>query len=342
MRKIKLLVLILFVCAVGKSKAQSADFETIMSRGLSDYETGKYEEALSWFTQAFKLDRKSDEACYQLALSHLALKDYTNAAIYSSKVIDRKSELSEDAYLLNGSAWENLGRNKKARRIYNEALKKYPSNYLLHYNLALSFFNEKETGKAQEHVTRAIEIYPAHASSHLLLAYIMFDKGERIKSMLPLYYFLLLEQDSDRSLIAYNMLNSLWSQGVRQKGQRDIQLVKAGFKYDEFASAELAIGMIKASENVKIEGESKISNAILVRFAENNEALFKILKESSKDKYGFYWEFYVNFFNKVQKNDFTKAYSYLISSCRYNDDVLLWMSDHHKEFYTFTAWMKAQ
>ena len=342
MKKIKLLVLLLFVCAVGKSKAQSVDFETIMSRGLSDYETGKYEDALSWFKQAYKLDRKSDVACYQLAMVHLALQDYTNAAIYSSKVIDRKSELSEDAYLLNGSAWENLGRNKKARRIYNEALKKYPSNYLAHYNLALSLFNEKESDKAQEHVIRAIEIYPAHASSHLLLAYIMFDKGERVQSMLPLYYFLLLEQDSDRSSTAYELLSSLWSQGIRQKGQRDIQLVKAGFKYDEFASAELAVGMIKASENIRKEGESKFSNAILVRFAENNETLFKILEESSKDKYGFYWDFYVKFFKKIQKNNFAEAYSYFISSCRYNDDVLLWMSGHHKEFYAFTTWMQAQ
>ncbi len=322
--------------------AQTSDFETILSRGISDYQTGKYEKALSWFKQAYKLDKSSDLVCYQMAATYLALQDDAQAAVYSSKLLDKGGEYCEDAYLINGSAWENLGRSRKARKIYKEALKKYPASYLLHYNLALSQFNNKQYEEAQEHAVFAIEMYPAHASSHLLLAYIMFDMGERVRSMLPLYYFLLLEQDSDRSTTAYDLLGSLWNQGVRVKGQRDIQLIKAGFNYGEFANAELAVSMIKASEFEKEAEGTEIGNSLLVKFANNSTTLFKILEESSVDKNGFWWDFYVNFFSKLQKNNFSETFCYFISGCRYNEDVLLWMSEHHNEFQRFTSWMEAQ
>lgn len=340
----RLLVLLLVIVLNSALFAQSSDFETIVSRGIIDYESGKYESALTWFEQAYKMDKKSELACYQLALTQLALHDDQKAAMYSYKVIERNEEYKEDAYLINGSAWENLGRTEKARRIYKEALKIYPDNYLLSYNLALSFFNDGKYDKAQEYVVRAIESYPAHASSHLLLSYIMFDKGERVQSMLPLYYFLLLEQDSDRSETAYELLGSLWNQGVRTKGQRDIQLVEAGFKYNDFASVELAVSMIKASESMAKEGNnlSDTSNSLLVKFANNSKVFFKILKDESEDKEGFWWDFYVNFFSKIDKNDLTEPFSYFISSCRYNSDVLLWMSDNHQEFQRFTSWMEVQ
>ncbi len=339
------LILIGVLTLAQTAKAQNSDFDVILSRGVADYEMGKYENALSWFKQAYKMDKTSDMACYELALTYLALRDDDKAAIYSSKLMDKDNEYCEDAYLINGSAWENIGRNEKARRIYKDGLKKFPNNYLLNYNLSLSFFNNKEFKEAQEYAVRAIELYPAHASSHLLLAYIMFDMGERVQSMLPLYYFLLIEQDSERSSTAYELLGALWNQGVRSKGQRDIQLVQSGFNYSDFATAELAVSLIKVNEKInqgELNKEAEIRNNLLVNFAKNNETLFKILEDASQDKSGFWWDFYVDFFTKIENNNLSEPFSYFISGCRYNDDVLLWMSDNHQEFQRFTSWMSVQ
>ncbi len=334
----------LFLNSFGQINAQSTDFETIMQRGLSDYESGKYENALSWFKQAFKLNRESTKACYYLSLAHLALENYPDAATYSSKAIKKGGEYSEDAYLVNAGSWDNLGRHEKATRIYKQALKNWPASYLIRYNLALSLHNNEKYVQAQEYAINAIEIYPAHASSHLLLAYIMFAQGERIQSMLPLYYFLLLEPEGERSAAAYDLLKNLWNQGVRQKGQRDIQLVQAGYKYDDFASSELSISLIKAAEN--LENNSKEAtydfNSLLVQFAHRNQSFFKILEEASRDKNGFWWDFYVNFFSKLQNNKLSEPFSYYISTSRYNTDVLLWISAHPAQFQQFSTWMEAQ
>ncbi len=340
----RLLIFILFLNSFGQINAQSSDFDTIMLHGISDYESGKYENALSWFNQAYKINRESNKACYYLSLAHLALENYTDAATYSAKVIRRGGEHSEDAYLVNAGSWDNLGRHEKATKIYKQALKKWPTNYLIHYNLALSLHNDKKYAEAQEYATNAIEIYPAHTSSHILLAYIMFAQGERIQSMLPLYYFLLLEPEGDRSAAAYELLNNLWNQGLRQKGQRDIQLVQAGYKYADFASSELSISLIKSAENMENNNKEATlnSNSLLVQFAQRNQAFFKILEEASLDKNGFWWDFYVNFFSKLQNNKLTEPFSYYISTSRYNTDVLLWISGHPAHFQKFSTWMEAQ
>ncbi|GAF01508.1 tetratricopeptide repeat protein [Saccharicrinis fermentans] len=340
--KLIITILLCMWLAPSLAGAQNSDFETIVSRGMTDYHNGKYENALSWYKQAYQMNRNSELVCYQIAATYLTLQDYESAAIYSSKLLKKDGEYSKDAYLINASAWENLGRTKKARKIYREALKKHPSNYLLHYNLALSCFNNHQMEEAMEHTISAIEIYPAHASSHLLLAYTMFDMGERVQSMLPLYYFLLLEQDSDRSSTAYDMLESLWNQGVRVKGQRDIQLIKAGFNYGEFANAELAVSMIQPSDFSEDHAKSKVKNKLLNKFVSNSTTLFKVLEESAVDKDGFWWDFYVNFFSKLHRNELDEAFSYYISGCRFNQDVLLWMSENNQEFQEFSSWMEAQ
>ncbi|MCW3787352.1 tetratricopeptide repeat protein [Plebeiibacterium sediminum] len=338
MLKQVLIIASIIFSIIGGLDAQTKDLETIISRGVAEYELGNYEDALNFFKQAYKYDKSSSVACYELALTHLALKDNENAALFSGKLITRKNaEYQEDAYLINGSAWENLGREHRARKIYKEGIKKFPGNYLLRYNLALSLFNSKEYDEAQKYAISAVELAPDHGSSHLLLAYIMFDKGERVKSMLPLYYFLLIEQDSDRSTTAYDLLTSLWEQGVTMKGQREIMLVNAGYKYSDFGSAELAISLMKAAE--KSNEMDGLQNK-LINFAQNNQTLFKLLSEAAIEKEGFWWDFYVDFFTKIEENNLSEPFSYFISSCKHNEDVLLWLSEHHKDFQRFTAWME--
>ncbi len=333
-----LLAIIFSVFYLGLS-AQGGDFKTIVSQGVFNYEKGDYEEALSFFKQAYRINRKSDYVCYELALTYLALNENENAAIYSGKIIDKGKEYIEDAYLINASAWENLGRTKRAQKIYTKGIKALSGSYLLHYNLALSLYNDKKYDKAQEHAITAVELEHGHGSSHLLLAYIMFDKGERVKSMLPLYYFLFIEQDSDRSATAYELLTTLWNQGVTHQGQKEIRLINAGFEYSEFGAVELALSMIKPLDGTEKHVDSS-KNPGLIRFADNNKVLFKVLAESAEGKQGFWWDFYVNFFSKIDQNNLSEPFSYFISSCKYNKDVLIWLSENHKEYKRFSEWIE--
>jgi tetratricopeptide (TPR) repeat protein len=335
MKKSKI-VFLLFLFLTQYMNAQNSDFDTVLSLGNGEYKKGNYAEAIEYFKQAHKLNRKVDVASYKLALTYLALQDNKNALLYSGNILDKGESYREDAYLINAAAWENLGRKKKAQKTYKKGIKEFPQSYLMNYNLALYLFNIGSLDDAEVFVIRAIELAPEHGSSHLLLSYIMFEKGQCIKSMLPLYYFLLIEQDSDRSLTAYDMLYALWNQGVRNNSRREIKLVEAGFSYSDFGKAELELSLFNSLKN---EGETAKG---LVDFAGNSKALFRVLKESYLNRSGFWWDNYVDFFLKMEDDNLSEPFSYFISKSRYNEDVLLWLSNHNSEFQRFLNWIELQ
>jgi len=323
------LLFVLLIC-INAVFAQNKDFKTIVSKGQASYELEDYEQALSFFKQAYRINKHSDEVIYYMALSYLALNQNEEAVAFSGKLMEKENEYCLDAYLVSGSAWQKLGREKRSIRMYKEGLKLFPASYLLHYNLALELFNEKSLDEAENHAIRAVELENGHGSSHLLLSYIMNRKGERIKSMLPLYYFLLIEQNSERSESAYDFLQKVISQGAGYQGQKDIRLVKAGYKYMDFGDVELALNQMTD----KKDWEWGLSD-----FTNQNLQLFSTLSKYSHDKAGFWWNFYADFFVKIEKEKLTKAFSYFISSCKYNKEVLLWMSDNQDDFKRFTEWL---
>lgn len=63
-----------------------------------------------------------------------------------------------------------MGDPEKSIKVYEKALKKVGSNYLLHYNAGVSYINLGNWEKAREHAIQGIELNPNHTSSHFLLA----------------------------------------------------------------------------------------------------------------------------------------------------------------------------
>ncbi|WP_282038797.1 tetratricopeptide repeat protein [Saccharicrinis aurantiacus] len=324
--------------------AQNSDLETIVKKGREAYDAGNFEKSVKWFKQAHKFDKKSEEIMCELALSYLAHGDYTNAALYSGKVIANKkgSDFAEECYIMHGNSWDKQLRRKRAQKTYKEAIEAYPNNYLLYYHLANSLYREKKYEEAQEQLINLFKINPTYGSGHLLMAYIEYDKGERIKAMLPLYYYLLVEQDSERSEGVYDFLNNLWNQGVRVKAQRESKLYTAGVNLGDFAEQEHLLKEYEINRDTVINEVGGIKNLTLIRFAENTNYLFSSLGNTPEVNYGFYWEFYVDLFAKINRNHYSDAYSYFISDCKYKDDVLLWMSSNYQTFKKFTEWMELQ
>jgi len=128
-----------------------------------------------------------------MALSYMYAKDYPNAVKFSSEVIAMNDQNLLKAYNIKASALDNSKKSKKAIEVYNEALQKFSTDYLLHYNLALTYFNLKQYNKSAESAIRALQNNSGHASSHLLLGYSMYHLNNKVPSILSLDYFLLLE-----------------------------------------------------------------------------------------------------------------------------------------------------
>jgi len=313
----------LFILLCSGSFAQENNFIT---EGIKMHDKGDYEGAIEFFKKALQSDKNSIHANYELASSYLALKDYTNALKYADKVITANIDYVDQAYIIKGSALDLSGKPLEAIKTYNLALKKYNKNHSLYYNLALTYFSLKQYKDAEEVLIKALKLNQLHASSHFLLGLSMARRGERVKSILALSNFLLLEPKTKRSASALQTLEDQWKNTAKQKS--------AGAKEeDEFNTGTLMLGILQSAN----DNEANKNKPVITLFAENTNTIFTILGEEKKDKKGFWWSFYVDYFYTLATKHHTEALCYYITQSK-DDTYDVWLKDNLPKIEALSEW----
>lgn len=332
----KLFILALFLLIGSLAYSQDTDINALVDEGVALHDSGNYVEAINKYKQALKLDKNSSLVNYEIAYSYSELKAYKEAMRHCKVVLSQKSDETVMAAILYGSILDDLGKTKKSIRFYEKIIKEYPSNYLLSYNLALSYYNNKQLESAEQWVENAIMLNPTHAGSHLLLASIMNASEQRVKCVLALYYFLMIEPTSLRAGQAYDLLLCELKQDVDSSNPDSVKINVVSNSSDEFDQANLLLGMLEASKQLT---ENRNKNFYQL-FAENNETFFRGLGKMSQGKRGFWWDFYVDFFKDLSDNGNSEAFSYFISRAHKNQQVDKWVSNNSQKLNMFANWLE--
>lgn len=316
-------ILFVFVFVCPCIFAQENNFIT---EGIKMHDKGDYEGAIEFFKKALQSDKNSIQAIYELASSYLAIKDYPNTIKYADKVIARKLDYVDQAYILKGSALDLSGKPLEAINTYKLALKKYTRNHSLYYNLALTYYSLKQYKDADDALMKALKLNQLHASSHFLLGLSQARQGKRVKSVLALYNFLLLEPKSKRSLTAFQTLQDQWKNaGNKTPISKNEE--------DEFSTATAMLDVLQSANS----NEANKSRSGYILFAENTNTIFTILGEEKKDKKGFWWNFYVDYFYTLANNHHTEALCYYITQSidtAYDE----WLKDNLKKMEALSEW----
>lgn len=333
--KLKYLVTLFIVLVISSiSIGQDTEIKELVKEGIALHDNGEFKKAIEVYNEALIIDPNSSIVNYEISYSFLAAGDYKNAVKHSKKVIDLNNGHLLEAYITYGSALDMKGKAKKSIKVYEKAMEDF-DDYLLYYNHALSCLNSGKIDKAYVSALKAINKNPSHASSHLILSKIMEKQGVRIKAMLPLYFFLLIEPNTQRANVEYQTLKNYLDHGVTQTSEKNINVVVPMNEDPDFGAAEMMISLLKASNSLE-ENKGKTE---LQLFAENNESLFTILGELKKENSGFWWDFYVPFFYDLANEDLTEVYSYYISNSQ-GDEVTDWFNEHSYDLERFDNWMK--
>ncbi len=324
----KLIGFLLVTLLCSGAFAQENNFIT---EGIKMHDKGDYEGAIDFFKKALQSDKNSIQANYELASTYLALKDYPNALKYADIVIARNLDYVDQAYILKGSALDLLGRKPEAINTYKLALKKYKTNHLLYYNLALTSFNLKNYNDADDALQKALKLNPLHASSHFLLGMSMISQGNRVQAILALYNFLLLEPKTKRSASALLALEDEWKNAGKQKNNSKTSPAKK--EGDEFSTVTLMLDILESSKN----NEANKNKPAVSLLAENTQIIFTLLGEAKKDKKGFWWNFYVDYFYTLANNHHTEALCYYIYQSR-GDTYDVWLKDNLPKMEALSEW----
>ncbi|MEN9610810.1 MAG: hypothetical protein RLZZ628_1624 [Bacteroidota bacterium] len=359
---------LLFSLAITTLFAQHNDsqFRKLIADGITLHDKGKYVEALRKFQTVLKQNPTHPSANYEAANSCTALHRFDDALGYADNVIQNPEADLPDAFVLKGNVLDMTGKVPKAIETYQAGLLQYPQNYLLHFNLAVAHWGEKEYQVAENELITAIKIRPNHAGSHLVLGLLNRDRGNRVKSILSLYNFLLLEPEGKRAESAFKTLELLTSNHdnniqFSQNDKLSISMQSLPDESDDFRSVELAWAVAKAIEKKEAKNDSIHSKSIenqivaeeglhlnkprryydgdeLTRFAIENEKLFQLLSDLKEGKTGFYWEFYVDFFDDLYKKRHTETLSYFVSLAKKENKIMDWLKSNPQKVEALSDW----
>ncbi len=330
MKKIICLLLLLPVLSFGQTAKE------YIKQGVALHDKGQYNEAIETYKKALTIEKDNQEAMYEIAYSSISLKDYPVAIEYADKLIKSKKDFVGKGYHLKGMSLDYSGKPKEAIDVFKKGIKESPDFTTLYYSLALTSYQIKDFKTAEEALQNGILKNPRHSKSHYLLGIIKQD--ERPKSLLALYYCLLLEPTGQRANSAYNLILSQQKIGVEVKDDKNITInLNPIDDKDNFSNADMMLSIMEATKNTE---ENKDKSEFQL-FSENTKSFFMVLGElqdKKRDK-GFYWDFYVDFFYDLAQNEeMYETFTYYISQDMNYTAVQNWLQANPEKIKKFEEW----
>lgn len=319
---------------------QENKVKELVYQGTELHDQGRFQEAAAKYLEALQIDRNSSLAHYELSYTYMVMGRYDDAIKECKAVLKQKDGNQEGAYIVMGTSLDMSGEPQKAIKAYQKGLKKYPDSNLLNYNIALTLYNQKEYDKAEKAAIKAIEARPQHASSHIILSAIMQAKGDRIQSILPMYYSLMLEPGSKRAANNYSQLRKMLDKGVSRESETKINVTldMKAVKDNEFGPAEMMLSMLSAS---KYDESNKTRND-MDQFIDLTKSLFSFLGEYKKAHKGFWWDFYVTKLYNLEETNNLEAFCYYISQTGNSALADSWIENNRDKIQQLQDWMKAE
>jgi tetratricopeptide (TPR) repeat protein len=318
--------------------------EKLINEGVILHDKGDYDGAIRRYEQVLRENPNNIGAIYEMAYSYFMKKDYRKSLEMAYRGTQYKSNLLPQLYVQIGNCWDELGEPKTSVETYKSALKLYPSSFLVHYNLAVTYSRIGQIDDARASVKKSAFLNPNHPSSQLLLS-TLFDKGSyKIPSLLAACRFLILEPNSRRSDTALALVRKIMQAGVskgKTPNEVNVTVEMGTNKKDEgdFTGMETFMGLAKAADYIE-ENKGKSEMQLLVG---NFESLFAFLSESphKPDWSKFTWKYYVPYFLEMKKQSYIDAFVYHINQRSPVAGMSEWQKQNPTRVSDFLAWSKS-
>lgn len=339
-----LLLSIVFLFASSFILAQDSDeVQNLINEGIKYHDAGNYKKAIESYKKALKIAPDSYLVNYELGMTYMYAGDFKHALEFTEKAI----EVGEDqlgAYMNKGSILDYLNKMDESKKVFKEAEEKFGGNYLLYFNWGLVCFKEKQYAEASALFEKGVILNHAHASGHLYLGFTQANLNNKVKAMLPLYFFLTLEPDSKRSANAISVLRHLYNENVKKTGEKEISItLDSNSLESEFSTVEMILPlMVAASQDPANKDKTEME-----KFAEHTGVVFSSLKdmldtrtEENKEtnKFSMWWNFYIPFFNNMTEAGQVEAYSYYIN-VSIDKDARDWLQQNTEKYDSLNKWL---
>ena len=239
---------------------------------------GRYDEAVTWFEEAFKRNSHATELAYLAYACHKTRRYYT-ARYYGMKAttMEPTNDLAQWVY---AHLWMDTECFKEAREVMEKYLPYNPNNPVIHQLLAEALRCEGDLEKALEHAEEAVSLTPDVAVTYFTRAKILHDLGREDEEKLDLEHTLdLLATEED----AYIDLRYLTLMMLGRTDEARMELAKGETMCAHQPDYQLYKALCLAIEGRSDEALEMLNNAFrdgLIKFKMvKDRPLFKPLRE---------------------------------------------------------------
>ena len=302
--------------------------DSLIQNGIKYYDRQLYSYALEEFNKALQLDPQSIQANYEMASTYIQIKDYRQAIRYADVIIQTNSQYSFMGYNLKGTSLNQLGQIDDAIDSFWEGIDHNEDFYLLHYNLGIAYLQKNDALSAESCFKKSIELNPQHAGSHFQLSLSLINLNLRVESMLSLYYFLLLEPETERARDALSMLEKLLYSGIEIDRENSLSFQPIS----EFAAID---SLLSSQNNHTPTGDSAFFS--LTRYFFSELASYQVNYNTSGN---IWFSFYIPLFTELADQELLNVFCHVIRISTYKTSVS-WLQEHQKEVDRLDSFLEA-
>lgn len=323
----KILVSVLFLgliafSAAAREEPPAPSVEDLVAEGVDLHDQGEFEKAIQKYKRALEIEPDHVEAVYELANTYLATRQYDLCAETARQGLAKpgskgKGEIEPLFYSLLASCLSSSGKTRKALRIFEQGLAKYPDDRSLNFNIAVTLGNQGEPRRAIPHLQKAIEAEPSYSSPYFVLGKIYANETPSVLGIFFFMRFVSLEPDSERTTYASARIFQLLTAGVSTEGEEKIT-VSLSPDFDKTDFGFLDFGRTLAVTEIYREEAKTQSKA--QRFVSALDTFVKIAEELASGGKGgkatstFAWKRAVLPIFELQKRGALECFGYTLAA----------------------------
>lgn len=200
------------------NESEQQEIETLIRNGISLHDQQRYADAIAQYERALELDSDNAFAGYEMAFAYQASGDLPACIEIANGALERGDASGAHDYYVSGlyvilaSCHSASGDSEQAIQIFRNGLQRFPDNYSLHFNIAITLRNSDDLVNAQQHLVTAMTLDPANPSPYYMLGDILRRQSNRPAALLAYIAFLQYEFNTERSYRAAGaLINSMYA-----------------------------------------------------------------------------------------------------------------------------------
>jgi uncharacterized protein len=292
-----------------------------IERGKELYDSGKFDLAIKQYLTVPDRDTNFVYMQTELAMAYMANKQYELALSTCEAGLKNKTYYRPHFLKTQAITHDRMGKIDESIKLFQSAIKEYPADFGLMYNLGITYFNHNQPEKASECFFNTLSLNPFHSGSHLNLGRLAAFQGRKTQAALAFgMYLSIANNDNDRLVF----LNNVLSNQLTEESSIPTFGANAFDKMDQIFKS-----MIAMEKNFKTV--TPFNFAVSRQF----EAFFGQLNSMSSSVDDPYFNLYIPVYKKIQSENVMEPFIYHILTSVSNDQVKKWLSKNEKQLKVF-------